>query len=89
MPYRDKSLSKSSLDKNFLFKLPYDINRNAEHLNLKSFHKILSLSPLLKEYELKIIYSKQFSIRDLFINNFKLISFNFHYKKMFDMFFLP
>ena len=82
LEYKEKNNIFDNNQKNFFFKQPYDLNLNKSHLDLNGIFKENKLNSLiLKNYNLNIIYSKQFSIGDLFINNFKNTNYNFHYTK--------
>lgn len=82
IPYRNRSTKNLSTENCFIFKIPFDINLNNKHIDIRqSFKKIISNSVLLKDFKLKLIYSRQLSILDIFINHFKQPIFKFHYKK--------
>ena len=82
IPYKNKNNNCLPLENCFIFKLPFDININNKHIDIKrSFQKIISNSVLLKDFKLKLIYSRQLSVLDIFINSFKKPYFKFHYEK--------
>jgi len=82
IPYKNRNNNTLPLENCFIFKLPFDININNKHIDIKqSFQKIISNSVLLKDFKLKLIYSRQLSVLDIFINSFKKPYFKFHYQK--------
>jgi len=82
IPYRNRSTKNFSTENCFIFKIPFDINLNNKHIDIRqSFKKIISNSVILKDFKLKLIYSRQLSTLDIFINYFKQPIFKFHYKK--------
>jgi predicted GIY-YIG superfamily endonuclease len=64
----------------YYFKLPYDYNLNNNQLNLIKTLKNIK-SDVIKDFDIRIIYSKQFSISNLFIYNFKTTFKFFKYSK--------
>ena len=75
IPYKSKMLDQNNKKTIHYFKLPYDLNLNNDQLNLtKTFNNIKS--QIIKDFDFKLIYSKQFSISNLLIYNFKN-TFNF------------
>jgi hypothetical protein len=70
IPYKNK-ISNFTIKNSFLFKLPFEKNLNNDHLNLNLLFKENILNSKICNYNLKILYSKQYSNRDIFINSFK------------------
>ena len=81
LPYkiRDKS---NIFNNNFLFKIPFEMNLDNDILDLNSlFRSCINTNSKISNFKLKIIYSKQFSVGDIFINSFKDVNFKFNFKK--------
>ena len=61
------------MENHLIFKLPFETNLNDSDIKLKtSFQNCVKINKKFTNFNLKILYSKQYSIKDLFINHFKL-----------------
>ena len=85
IPYNtDKMQKDQNMSNSLIIKLPFDLNLNDKSLELKeTFLNIAKNNVKLNNYKLHILYTKQCSIKDLFINNFKLYKACFSFKKCF------
>jgi predicted GIY-YIG superfamily endonuclease len=69
---------------NLFIKLPFEANLNDRNIDLQeSFLNCIKNNEKLNNFNLKILYSKQYSLKDLFINHFKLSINSYSFKKCF------
>ena len=69
IPYKSKNCNKFSAD-SFLFKMPFDFNFiNLEIVFNQCFYNLFKNDSSLNNCNLKILFSKQPSIRDIFVHN--------------------
>ena len=70
IPYKSKNCNKFSADSSFLFKMPFDFNFiNLEIVFNQCFYNLFKNDSSLNNCNLKILFSKQPSIRDIFVHN--------------------
>ena len=88
IPYKNRIGLNNCLKSNDLvFKMPFDCNLNEKTIDLKnSFKNSIENNQKLLNSNLRIIYTRQFSIRDLFINYFSTNINTYSYKKCFNKF---